>query len=104
MRALLDWIADEARAAGGTVDDVRYCPHHPDAIQDAYRLAHPWRKPEPGMLLDLIRAWELEPARAVMIGDQDTDMRAANEAGVAGYLFRGGNLLSFLKPILDKPA
>lgn len=104
VRALLDWIADEARAVGGNIDDVRYCPFHPDATVDAYRQAHPWRKPEPGMLLDLIHAWELDPARAVMIGDQDTDMRAAAEAGVAGYLFPGGNLLSFLKPILDKRA
>jgi D,D-heptose 1,7-bisphosphate phosphatase len=102
VRALLDWIADEARLAGGTIDDVRYCPFHPDATVDGYRQAHPWRKPQPGMLLDLIRTWELDPARAVMIGDQDSDMRAAAEAGVAGHLFRGGNLLSFLKPILDK--
>ena len=40
----------------------------------------------------------------MMIGDQETDMRAAEAAGVAGYLFRGGNLLSFLEPILDKHA
>ena len=39
-----------------------------------------------------------------MVGDQETDMRAAAAAGVAGYLFRGGNLLSFLRPILDKRA
>jgi D-glycero-D-manno-heptose 1,7-bisphosphate phosphatase len=56
------------------------------------------------MLLDLIEQWELDPARSVMIGDQDTDMRAAEAAGVAGYLFRGGNLLHFVKPILDKHA
>jgi hypothetical protein len=31
-------------------------------------------------------------------------MQAAAAAGVAGYLFPGGNLLSFLQPILDKHA
>ncbi len=104
VRALLDWIGDEARAAGGTVDDVRYCPHHPDGTIEAYRQPHPWRKPLPGMLLDLIEAWEIDPSRAVMVGDQDTDMQAAAAAGAAGHLFRGGNLLSFLRPILDKRA
>ena len=103
VRDLLDWIGDEARAAGGTIDDVRYCPHHPDGTIDAYRQHHPWRKPLPGMLLDLMRAWEIDPSRAVMAGDQETDMRAAAAAGVTGHLFRGGNLLSFLRPILDKP-
>jgi D-glycero-D-manno-heptose 1,7-bisphosphate phosphatase len=101
---LLDWIGDQARAAGGTIDDVRYCPFHPDAALPAYRQMHPWRKPLPGMLLDLIQAWDLDPSRTVMIGDQATDMQAAEAAGITGYLFRDGNLLSFLRPILDKHA
>jgi D,D-heptose 1,7-bisphosphate phosphatase len=104
VHGLLDWIGDEARAAGGTVDDARYCPYHPEGTIETYRQRHPWRKPLPGMLVDLIRAWELDPGRAVMVGDQESDMAAAAAAGVAGYLFRGGNLLSFLRPILDNRA
>ncbi len=103
VRDLLRWIGGQARAAGGTVDDVRFCPYHPQAVLDAYRRAHPWRKPLPGMLLDLIDAWALAPGQAVMIGDQDSDMRAAAAAGVAGHRFSGGNLLAFLRPILDQP-
>lgn len=100
VRYLLDWIADCARGAGGTIDDWRYCPYHPEATLELYRLAHPWRKPEPGMLLDLLQAWGLEPKRAVMVGDQPSDMRAATAAGVEGHLFTGGNLLEFLRPLL----
>jgi D-glycero-D-manno-heptose 1,7-bisphosphate phosphatase len=102
VRSLLGWMADEARALGGTIDDVRYCPYHPDASVAAYRKAHPWRKPAPGMLLDLIRAWELDTSRSVMVGDQDTDMQAAAAAGIEGHLFRGGDLLAFLRPILHR--
>ncbi|MGD0103007.1 MAG: HAD-IIIA family hydrolase [Rhodopila sp.] len=97
---LLGWMADEARAAGGTIDDVRFCPFHPEATLDAYRQAHSWRKPLPGMVLDLIRVWELDPGQALLVGDQATDMEAAAAAGVAGRLFPGGNLLDFLRPIL----
>jgi len=102
VRDLLDWMADEARRHGGTIDDTRYCPFHPDATVAAYRAVSDWRKPAPGMLRDLIRAWELDPARSVLIGDQPTDLEAAAGAGLPGYLFRGGNLLSFVRPILDK--
>ncbi|HEY3846165.1 MAG TPA: HAD-IIIA family hydrolase [Acetobacteraceae bacterium] len=102
VRGLLDWMADEARRAGGTIDDARYCPFHEEAVIPAYRRASDWRKPAPGMLLDLIRAWELDPARCVMIGDQPTDMEAAAAAGVVGHLFTGGNLLAFVRPIIDR--
>jgi D,D-heptose 1,7-bisphosphate phosphatase len=104
VHSLLDWIGDQVRQSGGTIDDARYCPYHPDATIETYRQVHPWRKPLPGMLLDLIETWNLDPTRSVMIGDQETDMRAAEAAGVAGYLFRGGNLLSFVQPILDNHA
>ena len=104
VRALLHWIAEQAHRAGGTIDDTRYCPYHKDAVVAAYRRAHPWRKPEPGMVLDLIRAWELDPARCRMIGDQASDMQAAAAAGVAGHLFPGGNLLDFVRPLLGEPA
>ncbi len=100
VRSLLAWMADRARHAGGTIDDTRYCPYHQAATVDAYRRAHHWRKPQPGMLLDLIRAWELDPRRCLMIGDQPTDMQAAAAAGVAGHLFRGGNLLAFVQPLM----
>jgi D-glycero-D-manno-heptose 1,7-bisphosphate phosphatase len=97
---LLAWLADELRRAGGTLDDVRYCPYHTEAQVDAYRRDSDWRKPAPGMILDLLKTWELDARRCIMIGDKDTDMQAAAAAGVAGYLFPGGNLLEFVRPLL----
>ena len=98
--ALQRWVADELRRAGGTLDDWRYCPYHTEAHMDAYRRESDWRKPAPGMLLDLIRSWELDPRRCLMVGDRETDMQAAERAGVRGHLFRGGSLLEFLRPML----
>jgi D-glycero-D-manno-heptose 1,7-bisphosphate phosphatase len=100
VRHLLAWIADECRAAGGIIDDTRYCPYHPEAPLEAYRRDSDWRKPAPGMLLDLLRAWNLAADRCVMIGDQASDMAAAARAGIQGHLFPGGNLLDFVRPIL----
>ena len=101
MQALHAWMVDEMRRAGGTVDDLRFCPFHPEATVAAYRhAAHPWRKPAPGMLLDLIRAWQIDPARAVLVGDQDTDLQAAAAAGVSAQKFTGGNLADVVLPLL----
>jgi len=102
--ALHAWMTDEVRRAGGTIDDIRYCPFHEDAVVPAYRCASDWRKPAPGMLLDLMRAWELAPARCVMVGDQASDMAAADAAGIGARLYRGGNLAEFVQPILELDA
>lgn len=101
VRSLHAWMADEVRRHGGTIDDIRYCPFHEEAAVPAYRRASDWRKPEPGMILDLVRKWELDPARCVLVGDQPRDLQAAAAAGVAGHLFPGGDLASFVEPILQ---
>ena len=104
VQALHGWMLEQSLQAGGTLDDVRYCPFHPDAAVPEYRQAHPWRKPAPGMVLDLIRAWGLDPARCALVGDQPTDIQAAAAAGIQGHAFSGGNLADFVLPILDRIA
>ncbi len=94
--ALHQWMAGELAAYGATVDDWRFCPYHPEGTVAAYARAHPWRKPEPGMLEDLMKHWPVDQERSFLIGDRDTDIQAAEAAGVPGYLFRGGNLGAFL--------
>ncbi len=100
VRSLHAWMSDTVRREGGTIDDIRYCPYHEEAVVPAYRRASDWRKPAPGMILDLLRKWELDPRRCVLVGDQQRDLAAASAAGIAARLFTGGDLASFLTPIL----
>lgn len=92
FRALMDWMTGQIADAGGRIDDWRHCPHHPQAELAAYRRACPCRKPQPGMLNDLIASWRLNPRQCVMIGDQDSDAAAAAAAGVGFVRFTGGDL------------
>lgn len=96
LRSLHAWIDDTVRQQGGTVDDWRYCPYHEAATVDRYRRVSTWRKPGPGMLNDLARAWMLDRARCVMVGDQPSDVAAAKAAGMTGHLFTAGNLHDFV--------
>ena len=96
------WMTDQVRAAGGTIDDLRYCPYHPDGTVEAYRRTSDWRKPAPGMLRDLIARWELDPSRCLLVGDQPTDLAAADAAGVPGYRFEGGIVATVFRPLLAR--
>jgi D-glycero-D-manno-heptose 1,7-bisphosphate phosphatase len=96
------WMNGELAKSGAHIDDWRYCPFHPDAKVSAYRAPHPWRKPCAGMLLDLMKHWPIDHAGSFLIGDRETDMRAARNARVPGYLFSGGSLADFVTSILDE--
>jgi D-glycero-D-manno-heptose 1,7-bisphosphate phosphatase len=95
------WMNAELAAMGAHIDDFRYCPHHPDATRPEYAIACSCRKPEPGMLLDLLAAWPVDRARAVVLGDQDSDIEAARRAGLPGAKVCPGDLLGEVRQRLD---
>ena len=90
----------ELRLYGATIDDLRFWPYSPggcgEVLPEGFRLAGT------GMLLDLIRVWQLRPEASLMIGHKGSDMEAAEKAGVTGYLFPGGNLAEFADAVLAR--
>jgi D-glycero-D-manno-heptose 1,7-bisphosphate phosphatase len=95
-------MREDLHASGAHFDDIRYCPHHPQASVAAYRLACSCRKPAPGMILDLIAHWPVDAAASVMIGDKEIDAQAGRAAGIKGEIVPPGKFESFVERYLQQ--
>ena len=74
---LTDYMLAEMRTAGIGIDreQIFHCPHTPEE-------GCACRKPAPGMFLEAIRRFAIDPKQSIMIGDKASDIEAAEAAGV----------------------
>ena len=77
------WMLDVFERENIHITALYHCPHHPD-ISGACSC----RKPEPGMLLEAARAYDIDLEHSLLVGDSERDITAAHRAGVPeSYLF-----------------
>ncbi len=79
---LHDWMQGELASLGAHVDDIRYCPHHPEGIVPELSIVCDCRKPKTGMLTSLIEQWHPDLSRSFMLGDSDKDVEAGAAVGL----------------------
>ena len=54
------------------------------------------------MIYYALEKYKLEKNKCFLIGDKNSDVEAAKNAGIKGYLFKGGNLLDKIQKILQE--
>ena len=90
------------QALGDAVDAFRYCPHHPEAAVERYRVRCGCRKPAPGMIENLLAEYPVVREASFLIGDRDTDLAAARAAGIEGVRYIDGSLDSLVERVLQQ--
>jgi len=72
------------------IDGIYYCPHHPDADVDAYKVDCDCRKPKRGMLEQAAKDLDIDLKNSFVIGDKLSDLGAGAAAGCRKILVRTG--------------
>lgn len=84
FRAVQTALCAALTAAGAHLDAVLACAYHAEGLGALRVDAHPWRKPNPGMILAAGDAMNLDLARSWIVGDKASDLCAGAAAGLAG--------------------
>lgn len=80
------------KLGGNHFDAIAVCPHHPFGSVSAYAVDCECRKPKPGLVSGILADFSLTPAACCLVGDKQSDIAAAESAGICGFRFDGGNL------------
>ena len=75
---------------GARIDAIYYCPHHPEATIEKYKIDCDCRKPKPGMLRQAEKDLNLNLKRSFLIGDKISDIEAGYRAGCKTILVLTG--------------
>jgi len=61
---------------------IYFSPYHPEAKDARYQCDEELRKPNPGMILQAQREFNINLAQSILIGDKITDIQAGLNAGI----------------------
>ena len=87
------WMLNVFHDKNLDIDRVYYCPYHPTQGSGKYLLDHNNRKPNPGMIFEAKKDFNLDLKNSILIGDRMSDISAGLSANV-GNLF----LINKMKP------
>ncbi len=83
-------IASELAEQGARLDAFFYCPHHPHAALEDYRIECRCRKPATGMLEEAAKRFPIRLEASYVVGDSSRDMEMGFNAGARRILVLTG--------------
>ncbi|MDA7818372.1 HAD family hydrolase [Sulfurimonas sp.] len=84
---LTSWMIGMFDERGVDIQHVYHCPHHPTITGTCT-----CRKPEPGMLLNASKEYDVDLENSIIIGDKESDIEAGLNAGLTcTYLFNNNS-------------
>ena len=100
LENLHNHLKKKIKKEGAKIDDIFYCPFHPEFGKGKYKKKSNDRKPGDGMIRKAIKKWKIDPKTSFMIGDKISDKLAAKKAKIKFFYKKEKNLNTQIKNIL----
>lgn len=101
-RILTSWMLEDLKKKGVEVSRVYYCPHHPSAKVEKYRMDCGCRKPKLGLYEQAVKDFELDLSACCAIGDKIRDCAVCNGSGCQGYLIGANEKPEIIEAVKDE--
>jgi len=100
LENLHNHLKKKIKKDGAKIDDIFYCPFHPEFGKGKYKKKSNDRKPGDGMIKKAIKKWKINTKSSFMIGDKISDKLAAKKAKIKFFYKKEKNLNTQIKNIL----
>ena len=100
LKNIHNHLRKKIKKYGGKIDDIFYCPFHPEFGKGKYKKKSNDRKPGDGMIKKAIKKWKVNTKTSFMIGDKISDKLAAKKAKIKFFYKKEKNLNTQIKNIL----
>jgi D-glycero-D-manno-heptose 1,7-bisphosphate phosphatase len=71
--SLHEWMKERFAERGVEIAGFYYCPFHKNGVVEKYRADSDCRKPNPGMVLQAVRDFDIDLSQSLMVGDKESD-------------------------------
>ena len=100
LENLHNYLKKKIKKDGAKIDDIFYCPFHPEFGKGKFKKKSNDRKPGDGMIRKAIKKWKIETKTSFMIGDKISDKMSAKKAKIRFFYKKERNLNTQIKNIL----
>ena len=89
---LTNYYRNDLLKDGIKILDILFCPHHPSGSIKKYTKDCNFRKPNPGMIKNILKKYFIDLNKSILIGDKISDIEAGMNAGIKNlYLVESGH-------------
>ncbi|MFN2925952.1 D-glycero-beta-D-manno-heptose 1,7-bisphosphate 7-phosphatase [Lachnospiraceae bacterium YH-ros2228] len=96
---LNNWMLSKLEEYGITITKVYYCPHHPNAIVEKYKMDCECRKPKLGMYQKAVQEYGIDLNNSYAIGDKIRDCAICKDSGCKGILIQDNEAATVISDV-----